>query len=1133
MVKGMAMRPAETEGGLRLRFLGPPEVALNGVPVEFDTSKATALIAYLAVTGQAHRREALAALLYPDYDQQRAYANLRRTLWSLNTALSKAWLDADRETIRLVDDADVWTDVAAFRRRLAECRSHGHPDGKVCSRCLRPLAQAAALYRGDFLDGFTLSDSAAFDEWQFFEAESLRQELASALERLVSGHSAVGDMAQAIAYARRWLALDPLHEPAHRQLMQLYAREGRRAAALRQYEACVQVLDKELGVEPEEETVRLHEAIAEGDIPPSRGGVAPAAEGLVETAPAPIHNLPPQPTPFVGRVDELAQISELLEDPECRLVTLVGPGGVGKTRLALRAAEQAKDAFSDGACFVTLAPVESSRFLVPTIAGELDFSFFQREGVEPRQQLLDYLRGKEMLLVLDNFEHLLEGAGLLAELLTEAPRVKLLVTSRELLHLRGEFVFDVEGMRFPQDRDEPVEALANYGAVRLFLERAGQADAGFAPSRGDWAAIAGICQLVEGLPLGIELAATWVRMLSCQEIADEIEEGLDFLSTTLRDLPERHRSLRAVVDRSWQLLSERERSALAQLAVFRGGFQREAAAEVVGADLSLLAALADKSLIQREASGRYGIHEAVRQYAAERLQRAAELDEAAVRDRHSCFYTTFLERRTDDLHGARQVDALAEVAREIENVRAAWGRAVARLRVGQIRQAAKGLATFFLVRSLYHEGEAAFRQAAAALDSARDSEATEKVDRVLGLVLAFQGQFAHRLYKREEDQALLRRSLDLLQPLGPGEELATANIIGVRIGLMEDATEAEQHCRQSLETFRSLGSVWGIGMALQMLSFVAQLRGDVTAAKRHLEEAVSFLAQAGDRWSMGSSLFYLGNLMQHQAGRRAEAKRIYEACLRIGRELDDRWGMAISLDGIGYLAREMGAYEEAERLHKESLGISREIGDRLGIAGSLDNLGLVARDVGDMTEAEAYFRKSLRLRRKVGKLWEVGVSLRHMGDAALGLGDLGTAERWYRESLDTFETAWESWGLEMTLAQLAEVALEQGEIEASRKSYRDALRTCLEHGTFLNAPRILVGVAGLLARTNRDRLAAALLAYAQEHPAITARARERAGQLMDDLAAGSPTGATEAAGERFLDTDLQAVVELLLAELST
>lgn len=1127
------MSPADTEGGLRLRFLGPPEVTLNGGPVDFDTRKATALLAYLAVTGRTHRREALAALLYPDYDQERAYANLRRTLWSLHTALGKAWLEADRETIGLVDDADVWSDVEAFRRRLAECRTHGHSEREVCSECLRPLAQAAALYRDDFLAGFTLPDSVAFDEWQFFEMESLRQELASALGRLVSGHRAAGDMAQAIAYARRWLALDPLHEPAHRQLMQLYAQEGRRAAALRQYETCVRTLDEELGVEPEAETVQLYEAIEEGALPPLPVSFAATAEDLAETTRTPIRNLPAQPAPFVGRVDELAKIDGLLGDPACRLLTLVGPGGVGKTSLALRATEQAADAFSDGVCFVSLAPVESSRFLVPTIADELDFSFFQRAGAEPRQQLLDYLREKELLLILDNFEHLIEGAGFLVELLAEAPRVKLLVTSRERLHLRDEFVFDVEGMRFPRESDEPVETLASYSAVRLFLERAERADAGFAPTEGDWAAIADICQLLEGLPLGIELAATWVRMLSCPEIAGEIEEGLDFLSTTLRDVPERHRSLRAVVDRSWQLLSERERSTLAQLAVFRGGFQREAAAAVVGADLSLLAALADKSLIQHNASGRYGIHEAVRRYAAERLRHVDEPDEAVVRDRHSRFYTTFVARRTDDLHGPRQVDVLAEVGRELENVRAAWGWAVARRHMEQIRRAAKGLAFFFGVRSLYHEGEAAFREAAAALDSARDSGARDEVDRTLGLVLIYQGYFAHRLYREEESQAVLQRSLDVLQPLGRGEELATADITAVQVGLIEGVAEAEQRCRRSLEIFRSLGNVWGIGTALQVLSAVAHLRGDVAAAKRHLEEAVAFLAEAGDRWSVGSALFYLGSLTQHQAGGRAEAKQIYEECLRIGRELSDCWAMAISLDYIGYLAREMGAYEEAERLHEESLDVSREIGDRLGVAGSLDNLGLVARDVGDMTEAEACFREGLGLRRQVGKLWEVGVSLRHMGDAALGLGDLGTAERWYRESLDAFEGAWESWGQEITLARLAEVVLERGEVEASRRRYHDALQTCLDHRALFNAPRILVGVARLLAGMDRDRLAVALLAYVREHPFSTTRARKRAERLMDDLAAGSPTDTLEVARERFRDADLEAVVELLIAELST
>jgi predicted ATPase/DNA-binding SARP family transcriptional activator/Tfp pilus assembly protein PilF len=1124
---------SESSGTLSLRLLGPPSIELDGAPVEVDTRKAVALLAYLAVSEQAHSRESLAALFWPEYDQERAYANLRRTLWAFNKAAGTAWLHADQETIGLAPDADLWTDVGAFRGHLAACRSHGHPESEVCAACLDPLARAVALYRDDFLAGFTLRDSPAFDEWQFFEAETLRGELASALEKLVRGHTAGGDLAPAIEYARGWLALDPLHEPAHRELMKLYAWDGRRGAALRQYQECARVLDEELGIPPEAETTRLYEAIQRNELHPAQrvpaASAAVAATTFVATAPAPRHNLPPQPTPFVGRAPELAEITALLADPACRLLTLVGPGGVGKTRLALQAAEQAVGAFPHGVHFVPLAPIESAGFLVPTIAAALDFSFFQREGVEPRQQLLDYLREKGMLLLLDNFEHLVDGAGLLAELSGHAPGVKLLVTSRERLHLRGEWAFDVKGMRFPQDGEEAIEALADYSAVKLFLQHAGQAQAGFSPAEDEWLDLVRICRLVEGVPLGIELAAAWVRMLSCREIAAEIEKSLDFLSTSLRDAPERHRSLRAVFDHSWQLLSEAERAALARLSVFRGGFGREAAQQVAGASLPLLASLADKSLLQRDTSGRYGMHEAVRQYAADKLKVLG--DEAAVRDQHCRTYATFLEQRTNDLCSRRQIEALVEVTREIENVRAAWRWATTQAKVPELWRAATGLAIFFHIRSLFQEGEAAFRQAAAALEAVRQQGTTDEIDRTLGLLWAYQGQFAHRLYQHEVGRQLLQRSLSLLRPLGLGMELAMANLWGVTVGLVDDATEAEQRCQQTLGYFQSVGNAWGVGLALTQLSELAQLRGDITKAKHHLQEAIADLSAVGDRWGIAFALFGLGSLAQHQGGERAEAKRHYLESLEMRRELGDRWGMSICLDYIGYLAREMGQYDEARPLHEESQAISREIGDRLGVAGSLDNLGLVACDEGDFGEAVRYFEEGLALRRQVGRSWDVAVSLRHMGDAALGLGDLAGAAQWYGDSLKTLQSSWERWGIERTLLGLAEVALERGDAETARQHLGDGLRASVENGHLSNSLRVLVGVARLLANTGRDEPAAGLLVYVHGYPGSTVQARERAGRLLAKLTEHLPPSRIEAARNRFEGTPLEAVIEQILAEI--
>ncbi|MGH8631367.1 MAG: ATP-binding protein, partial [Burkholderiales bacterium] len=373
-----------------------------------------------------------------------------------------------------------------------------------------------------------------------------------------------------------------------------------------------------------------------------------ATAGLLDyTTARPRDNLPTPPTPLIGRERELAEMARLLGDPQCRLLTLAGPGGIGKTRLAIEAADHQREAFADGAHFVSLAPIRSAEFIVPAIADAIGFAFYGAE--DPKAQLLNYLSGKAPLLVLDNLEHLLEGVALLAEILERGPAVKLLATSRERLNLHGEWVLDIQGLPFP---DEAGSAeVEGYSAVALFVQTARRAHVDFVLAAEERPAVARICRLVEGMPLGIELAAAWVRTLSCREIAQEIErnladprQGMDFLAASMRDVPERHRSIRAAFDHSWNLLSAEEQQVMRQLSVFRGGFRREAAEQVAGATLPLLSALVDKSLLRRTEAGRFDLHELVRQYAAAQLQ-ADPQDEFVTCERFSHYYAVWLQRQ--------------------------------------------------------------------------------------------------------------------------------------------------------------------------------------------------------------------------------------------------------------------------------------------------------------------------------------------------------------------------------------------------------------------------------------------------------------------------------------------------------
>jgi predicted ATPase len=360
----------------------------------------------------------------------------------------------------------------------------------------------------------------------------------------------------------------------------------------------------------------------------------------------------------------------LLDNPECRLLTLIGPGGIGKTRLALSIAERKVDVFTNGAWFVTLAPLQSIEYLVPTIAGAIRLNLSVRG--DHKTQLINYLHSKNLLLVLDNFEHLVNGATLVSDILKVAPDVRVLVTSRERLNLREEFLFRLEGLTYPIEDD--TGTTDGFSAVQLFLERARRLGSQLVFSKDDYAAVARICRLVQGLPLAVELAAGWTRLLSCQEIAREMEGNLGILAISTRDAPERHSSMRAVFDHSWKFLSEQEQVVLRQLSVFRGGFTRATAEQVSGASLGILSTLADKSLLQishrLKDTQRYDLHELVRQYAHERLLESGEMD--VVRERHLEFFLHLSEEAELKLHGPEQIDWLNRMIADHDTCAQPW-----------------------------------------------------------------------------------------------------------------------------------------------------------------------------------------------------------------------------------------------------------------------------------------------------------------------------------------------------------------------------------------------------------------------------------------------------------------------------
>ncbi|MCB0062365.1 MAG: AAA family ATPase, partial [Caldilineaceae bacterium] len=658
---------------LELALLGNPEARLAGQPLaRLRSAKAYGLLYYLAVTRRAQPRTVLAGLFWGDVDDYYARRNLNRTLSDVTKAIGDH-LTVERQSLALARNQPYWLDVEVLEGVTAT---------QPTADNIGALAGAANLYRGDFLAGFYLHDAPDFEQWVVSERTRLRSGVLQLHHALAEFHADAGDLLQAMDYARRSLQLEPWREESHRQLMLFLAQSGQRSAALAQFELCCQALRTELDVEPDATTLALVARIRAGEVDKMIGRqddrvtndapekVSPLHQ-TVELSPHPViqssgrsplgavipHNLPAQRTPFIGRSAELADMTRLLlEENDCRLLTVIGPGGMGKTRLAIKTAEQIVGHqlcyahFADGVFFVSLENVSDANGLAAAVIAAITAESglrLQSDG-SLQEQMLHVLRDRAMLLVLDNFEHLVMHAELCSHLLTVAPNVKLLITSREAVGLQEAWFYPLGGLAIPDGVSAAHVPQDDYDAIRLFVQCARRTRPDFALVT-ERTAVLAICRLVEGMPLGIELAATWLKVLSCEQIAQEITRGVDFLTARFQNIPARHRSMRAVLDHSWVLLASDEREAIARLAIFRGKFRQEAATAVTGASLFMLVTLVDKALLRVTADGCYQMHELTRQYAMEQLR-----DEtvAALCDAHASYYAGLLAHQRPHLFTA-------------------------------------------------------------------------------------------------------------------------------------------------------------------------------------------------------------------------------------------------------------------------------------------------------------------------------------------------------------------------------------------------------------------------------------------------------------------------------------------------
>lgn len=915
---------------LLIELLGHPRIGLAGQPLDVRVRKEFALLAYLTVDQERrHSRESLLGLLWPDASEEAARNNLRVVLAGLRRqlgAMGDTFMHAERQYVQVLPGNDLVLDVAQFRALLGDARSHPHDAPERCDACVARLAEAVALYRGDFLQGFSLPDSAPFEEWATIQREQLQQQALDALETLAAACELRGDYAAQCRYARRQLALEPWRETACAQLMRGLWASGQRGAALEQYDVCRRILEAELGLEPSPELTALYEQLRAGESSEFSGLSSElAAPALVTQHSTPktqnFHNLPTPLTSFVGREAQLADLRNLLA--RARLITLTGAGGCGKSRLALELAAASLPDYPDGVWFIALEPLRDPALVPQAVAEVLGL---QTISNHPLGDLLSAaLRSKHLLLILDNCEHLLAAChNLAAQLRRECPQLTILATSREMLRVAGEVMWAVPPLSAPEIQEADPSRLLNYEGIRLFVERARAASPGFALTPRNTPAVSQICRQLDGLPLALELAAARTRHMPVETIAARLKDRFGFLTGGNYEAPRQQR-LRATLDWSYTLLSEPERAAFRRLAVFAGGFTLQAAEDIVGepgethagepSTVDLLAQLIDKSLVlaeQRPEGLRYRLLETMRAYAHEQLLQSAEI--GAVGARHMAHFLHLAEQAEAQLVGDKQIAWLETLVAEHANVRAAIDWATERGGVVAALRLVTALRYFWRVRGYYAEGIDLLRGLLKHPSAAERTTVRARALNAAGYLEFVRGQQARA-------RELLDDALSIGRALGNRPVVAFAlRYLSALANAQHSHAEARAYGEESLALYRSLGATNDIAGSSMYLGDIALAQGDDDRAEALYAESVAILRMQHNSISLPYPLRHLGYLALRR-GQPDEAAALCEESLQLNSAVSDQQGVAACLVGLAASAAATGRFERAAHLlgHAEAL----------------------------------------------------------------------------------------------------------------------------------------------------------------------------------------------------------------------
>ena len=935
-------------------------------------------LAYLSLEGQQERRH-VAEVFWSD--SEHPLNALSALLFRLRRDLPGT-VEADKTFVR----STVTSDAGEFLKAVEQGRNQ----------------RALELYRGTFLKDIAV-DTPPLEDWLYTTREVLGQRAFAAAVELAEALVAQGELAlatqqvEAALLLRETAVLEP--DLLGRSYHLLY-----------------------LGGSPKAEVLKAEAQEFELDL--SNYETATTARPTAKVQ----HTLPQDTGEFVGRRAELGRLAEQLAQPECRLITLLGAGGVGKSRLALELAQQqvGQGTFQAGVVWVALEALTSPELVPTRIADALGVTLQGKD--EPLQQVISFIGDKRLLLVLDNFEHLTAGAASIGKILVRCPNTKVIATSRTRLNLKHEWTFALEGLPYQGVEDGLPDAQA------LFYRRARRARLDFVVAEQDAPHLLELCRLVGGSPLALELAASWVRVMSVEALVEEIKANAAVLSSTHQDESARHQSMSAVLSQSWQLLMPEEQTALAKLSVFEGGFTRDAAAQVADVSLLMLTRLIDKSLLRKEEQGRYSFHPLVKQFAEQKLKEGeGEFEKARVR--HLDYFLALAERAEPELTGPEQAVWLEKLDEDLDNLRRVTTWVTEQGNVEVALRLTSALGQFWYVRGYF-------------------AEAQERLDKALALA---------------EDQAE-HENREVIKKLKP----KALKLLGNMAWLQSDLKSAQDYLESAVAVGRAVANWAEAASALSNLGAVTSLRGDSQAAQRCCEESLSLYEELGNQKGIAHALTNLG-ILAYEQGDYLTSLNYKEKSLAIKRKLGNHSSIAHLLVNIGDVTYQLGDYRKAEHFYREALTLMQKIGHHVGMALALHSLGVLASEQKSNEEACAYLTEALKLWR-TSESFHTAFSLEEFGHLAYNLQQCGRAVKLWaraavlretvgaplpnneqmkyeknlsdaRERLGTaaFQTAWEA-GEAMTLEEAISYALQTPNIDKPANTSLNTLHRIQDHG---------------------------------------------------------------------------------------